>query len=252
MKLKEVFNVISNTAKETGASKPYIVGGMVRDILLSRLGDIKDIDITCGDSSSDKLGLALVKKFPQATYTKFSDGHGRLKFDKFYMDFSNNYNVNGIEKLVPIKNPTELQKEMFSRDFTVNALLMPLDLSKVHDVTSKGLKDLRDKKIDTCLDPAISLGNDPRRIVRVIYLCAKLEFSPADRVSSWIIKNKNVSAGIQQKYALDRLNSAMKYSPSITTNLAKQFGFESFLDESSLAMREMADNPELLLGVMNG
>ena len=62
MKLIELFDLLKSTAIENKLSVPYIVGGFPRDVLLKKVDDIKDIDITCGDDSSLLLGQKLVRK----------------------------------------------------------------------------------------------------------------------------------------------------------------------------------------------
>ena len=253
MRLKEIFDIIDNTAKEIGSTVPYIVGGMVRDIMLGKIENIKDVDLTCGDASSNQLGQALVSKFTGATYTTFNDGHGRLSFDKFDIDFSNNYNVPGIDAILAkdkIK-PTSINKEMYSRDFTVNALLMPLNLSKVYDLTNRGMQDLNAKKIDTCLAPEITLLNDPKRISRVVYLCAKLDFTPSERVVAWIQKNKTILNNVDKKYTMDKINKALEKNEVVAMKTISELGISNYIPETRATQDVLANNPELLLKVLN-
>lgn len=253
MKLKDVFNIISSTAKDIGSSTPYIVGGMVRDIMLGNIDKIKDVDLTCGDATSNKLGQALVSKFEGAKYTTFNDGHGRLTFEKFDIDFSNNFNVPGIDSILAKQNikATPIEREMFSRDFTVNALLMPLDLSQVYDLTKKGITDLNNKLIDTCLDPDITLKNDPKRISRIVYLCAKLNFSPSQRVINWVRNNKDILNDVDKKYTSDKINKALNKNKEVAIKIITELGINNYLPQTSETTEALSENPELLLKVLN-
>ena len=92
---------------------------------------------------------------------------------------SSNFNTPNITELLVkqgIKEPTDLQREMYSRDFTCNALLLDLDLKTVIDPTKQGVKDIHAKVIRTCLAPEITLTANKNRVVRAIYLAAKLDF----------------------------------------------------------------------------
>ena len=198
MNLKALLNIIKNVAKENNISTPYIVGGLARDIFLHKLKEIKDVDLTCGNKDSVKLGQLVVKQLPKSSLTIFNDGHAKMDFDNFAIDFSNNFNIPNIEallKMIDINNPTDMQKELYSRDFNVNTLLMPLDMSTILDITGKGINEINAKVIDTCLPPKITLGYDPKRIIRVVYLCCKLSFKPSSRVADWIKNNAAEIAG---------------------------------------------------------
>jgi len=253
MKLKNVFDIINITAKEIGSSKPYIVGGMVRDIMLGNVDKIKDVDLTCGDNTSHQLGQALVSKFDGAAYTTFNDGHGRLSFEKFDIDFSNNFNVPGIDSILIKQNIklTSIDKEMFSRDFTINALLMPLDLSRVYDLTKKGMTDLNKKLIDTCLDPDITLKSDPKRISRIVYLCAKLDFKPSERVIAWVKNNKEILNDVDKKYTSDKINKALSKNETVAIDIIAKLGINDYLPQTSDTRDALSENPELLLKVLN-
>jgi poly(A) polymerase len=254
MELKELLNVVHTTAKEIKTSKPYIVGGMVRDIVLKNFDDVTDIDITCGDSTSDNLGQALVKKFPQATYTKFSDGHGCLSFDRFKLDFSNNFQISNILdelKKIGIVRPKQMELELYSRDFTINTLLMPLDLTKIYDMTGLGIKHIMSKTIDTCLEPKITFTADPRRIIRVVYLSAKLGFHPSQRVIDWIRINPNVFESIGKKYVIDRLSKSIEKSPKITADIIKTLNIENIIPKSRVYTDFIINKPELLYKSLN-
>ena len=235
MKLIELFDIIKNTAIENSLSTPYVVGGFVRDILLKKVDEVKDIDITCGDNGSLLLGQKLVKKLPGSKLITFNDGHSRLSYQNLSLDFSNNFIVSGIDKILKEKgvfNKKEIYKEMYSRDFTMNALLLPIDMSTILDITTKGIKDIADKIIDTCLDPQITFGSDPKRILRVIYLCAKLGFKPSKRVANWILKNGNLISKVNSKYIKGRINAAISYNKDYTIKLLKELNLTQYIPET--------------------
>ena len=236
MKLITLFDIIKNTAIENNLPIPYIVGGFVRDILLKKVKDVKDIDITCGNESSLILGQKLIKKLPGSTLITFDDGHSRLMFENLAIDFSNNFVVPNIKKILTKKNidyKKPIYEEMYSRDFTINALLLPLDMSTILDITRKGIKDVNDKIIDTCLEPSITLYYDPKRILRVIYLCAKLGFKPSKRVSDWILKNGAMISKVNSKYIKGRINAAISYNKEYTIQLLKSLNLIKYIPETT-------------------
>ncbi len=255
MELKQLLYTINKVAANNNISKPYLVGGMVRDIALKRFKEVKDVDITCGNNQSDELGQLVLKEIPKATYTKFSDGHGCLHFEDFSVDFSNNFNINNIQNellKVGISKPTSMEKELYSRDFTINTLLMPLDLSKIYDLTTKGMSDILSKTIDTCLDPSITFLSDPRRIVRVIYLGVKLHFEPSKRVLEWVNKNTYIVSKVDKKYMTDRINKSLETDPEYTFELLKKLNMVKYAPNSNLYNDYITSDPKVLYQSLNG
>jgi len=255
MKLKELLFLIDNTAKENKLSKPYLVGGIVRDVAMKRFKEVKDVDITCGDANSDKLGQAVLSKISTATYTKFSDGHGCLNLQDMNVDFSNNFNIININdelSKIGINKPNSMEKELYSRDFYINTLLMPLDLSKIYDLTSKGMSDILSKTIDTCLEPNITFLSDPRRVARVIYLGAKLEFTPSKRVIDWIRKNTFIVSKIDKKYVTDKITKAMKVNSKYAFELIDMLGMKQYIPNNEIYNDYVTSNPEILYRSLNG
>ena len=222
--------MIDKTAKQNNFATPFIVGGFPRDIILKNFDNIKDVDLTCGNEDSSSLGEALVKLLPGSTFTIYNDGHGKLHFEDYDLDFSNNFKIKGIDqflKAAGINNATEMQKELYSRDFTINTLLMPLNLSTVYDLIGLGIEHINKKIIDTCLSPRFTFMSDPKRIIRVVYLGAKLGFMPSERVSTWIRNHPEMLKSAPEGYIKDKLNSALKKNKEFAIQLIKQLNLEN-------------------------
>lgn len=186
---------------------------------MKQLDNVSDIDITSGDKSigytSQEFGIKLAKKYNIVRRT-FDDGHSAIHIGDFKMDFSSNFNVDGIEAMlqkIGIKNPTEMQKEMFSRDFTCNALLLSLDLKSVTDPTGRGLKDINEKVIRTCLAPEITLVTNKNRVVRAIYLASKLDFDIDPKIVEFVKANPTSTKISTEKVTIEKLNEAFAKNP---------------------------------------
>ncbi len=182
MKLRDFLKSVEDSQVATNSSKVWICGGVARDKVLNRLDKINDLDLTTGDQSINTVFINLIKKLNQefpVNYKLMSDGHKTLEFSNFKVDFSSNYITPNIEYYLAklgVKNSTPLQQEMYSRDFTINSLLLDFDLKSMQDPTNRGLSDIKSKMIDTNLDPQITLLSFRNRVVRAIYLAAKLDF----------------------------------------------------------------------------
>lgn len=229
MKLGKLLSLIKAAAEKKGWSEPFLVGGLPRDKVLNNLSDLNDLDITTGDSDIYELADFLANKFGRnATYKKMGDGHSSLYVDNLKFDFSSNFVIPNIESIVG-KTLSALEQEMFSRDFTCNSLLLSLDLQTIEDPTDKGLLDIDNKILKTCVSPYITLGVDNRRIIRVIYLASKLNFSIDSNIIEYIRKNPSSIANISESFLSKKLNDALSYNKDYTIHLIKELQVAPYL-----------------------
>src|SRR5574338_707826 len=124
MKLRELLSQLKDVQNKIGASDPYICGGTPRDKYMGRLDNVADIDLTTGDKTIDYLSqefaIILRRKY-NVTRKTMDDGHSTIFIGNLKIDFSSNFVVNNIDAHLSkegIVEPTDMQREMFSRDFT--------------------------------------------------------------------------------------------------------------------------------------
>ncbi len=200
--------------EEIGAATPYICGGTPRDKYMGKLENIADLDITTGDKTVDYLSQEFYIEFRKkynVTRKTMEDGHSSIFVGSLKVDFSSNFMVHNIDHYLNqlgIKNPNNMQREMFSRDFTCNSLLLGLDLKQILDPTKRGLKDIKERKIKTCLAPEITLTSNRNRVVRAIYLASKLDFDLDDAIINYVSKNPQTVKISTEKSMTEKLNDA--------------------------------------------
>jgi tRNA nucleotidyltransferase/poly(A) polymerase len=224
MKLRDVLNLIAQIAKENDLSEPFIVGGVPRDKVLGRLDDLVDLDVSTGDEGSKFVGKELSMRI-NAPYKLMPDGHSQVLLGNFKIDFSSNFNIPGIDgilKRAGMKNPTDLQLEQYSRDFTCNSLILTIDLKTIKDPLGTGIKDIKNKLIKTCLPASITLGYDNKRVVRVLYLAAKLGFKIDDDITKWIKAHPESIGNATDEYVVKKLNKAFRANESRTIQLMNE------------------------------
>lgn len=224
MKLSELLRTVNTIAEQKGISTPFVCGGVPRDRIMGRNNDLNDVDLTTGDQGIHNLAkeCSIVLRSPKTQFLSMPDGHARILLGDFKLDFSSNWKVPNIESIlakVGIDSSTDMQKEVFSRDFTCNALLMSMDMKTISDPTNRGVKDIQNKKLITCLDPKITLGLDNKRVARVIYLAAKLNFTVDQDILNWIKQNPGSIKNCRPQYLSKKLTKAMKYNPEVTVKL---------------------------------
>src|SRR4029450_4815852 len=71
----------------------------------------------------------------------------------------------------------DIETDLLRRDFTVNALALALAEPELVD-PSGGLGDLAMQRLRTPMDPEISFGDDPLRMLRAARFVATLGFEP--------------------------------------------------------------------------
>ncbi|HSH35110.1 hypothetical protein, partial [Schnuerera sp.] len=182
-----------------------------------------DVDITTGDSGVHDLSRHLaIKLGPYADYVEMPDGHSSIHLEDIKLDFSSNFKIPGIVNILRragINNPTEMQKELYSRDFTCNTALMTMDLKTILDPTGLAIEDIKNKIIRTCLSPEITLGYDNKRIIRIVYLSAKLGFEISDDIVEWVRENGELVNNSSREYLTKKINKAMELDTQKTVEI---------------------------------
>jgi poly(A) polymerase len=235
MKLREIFQQMREVQKRIGASTPMICGGVPRDRYMGRLDHISDIDITTGDKTADyisqEFAIELKKKY-NVTRKVMPDGHSTIFIGNLKLDFSSNFVVSNIDELLSkrgIAKPIPLQKEIFSRDFTCNALLLSLDMKNLFDLTKNGFKDIKERKIRTCLSPDITLTSNRNRVIRAVYLAAKLDFDVDDSIITYVQKNPSSVRIATDKVLADKMNEAFTYDADKASTLLTKMNLWNYV-----------------------
>src|SRR5439155_1319302 len=131
---------------------------------------------------------------------------------------------------------SELEVDLSRRDFTVNAMAVRLPEREFVDPFG-GLKDLAAKRLETPLEPEVSFGDDPLRMLRAARFASSLELAPTPRVvaamRSMVPRLEIVSAE-RVRDELSKLLLSPK--PLLGLNLAVETG---------LAERVLAGSPAL-------
>ena len=149
----------------------YLVGGAVRDLLLSRA--LHDYDFVLPDQAL-VISRRLANQLGGAYYPLDAErGTARLIL---------NNELGGREVLdfASYRGP-DLESDLRDRDFTINAMALDLRDPQALIDPLGGAADLRQKRLRAC--SANSLSNDPLRVLRAIRLAAKfdLHIDPATR-----------------------------------------------------------------------
>ncbi len=232
MKLQELLQSIDLIREKNEIPEVYVCGGTPRDkYLTGSIKSIHDLDLCTGSNTAQLLAsevFGTLRKTNNIQLKKHEGGHSTLYFGNLQIDFSSHFVIPNVEKIVG-KPLSELQKEMFSRDFGCNALLLSLDMKKLFDPTDKGVSELKQKIIKTCLSPEITLNAYPNRAIRSIYLAAKLGFDLAPELENYIKQNPKVIQVSSQKSMIEKLNKAFEVDPDKSIHLLTKLGLWNYV-----------------------
>ena len=230
--------------------KSYLVGGMVRDLLLGL--DNLDMDIVV-ENDAKRLAEALVKKFSNC---ELSAKHDRFHTAKVV------FNINGKKipvdlastreeiyehsAALPTVSISDLKRDLYRRDFTINALavsLLPEDFGDVIDLFD-GLLDLKEKKIRVLHE--LSFIDDPTRMIRAVRFACKLGFrieENTQRLLKEAIDSKQFD-NLIEKIRGDRVKIEIRYLFNLP-NIEE--AIKTFFDSRIYQMVSTDLNPELSL-----
>lgn len=212
MKLDELLAIVENVATTNGLNKPFMVGGVPRDRVIGvidKKSEIRDIDITTGDKGSLKLAQLVHARLTGSNYNVFDDGHASVDFMGIHFDFSSNFMVPGIQEELArlgVKDSDSMKMELYSRDFTINTLLEKLDFSGIYDLTGEAINDIKGKVIRCPINPEITIGHDPRRILRAIKFAIKYDFNIQDELKTVMLNNRKAIQDLPTKFVQDKMN----------------------------------------------
>lgn len=206
---QEVISQLSNLAPD----RLYGVGGIVRDYLLGKPPVPTDIDLMV-EGDCIEVAKALHRLYPHTklqTFPKFLTAE--LVFPEFVLDIASArrefYPYPGAN---PQVTACSLEEDLQRRDFTVNALVIPIKPN--FTVTAgeiidrfQGLADLEKRLIRPI--KAGTFVEDPRRIFRAIRFAVKLNFALAAETVQEIVDT--IASNIHTDLGGSRLRAELLY-----------------------------------------
>ena len=222
---KPIFKIISDCSESLNVSS-YVVGGYVRDIILSgkKSNDIDIVAIGDGIELAKAVSNALPNKPKVSVYKTY--GTAMICHNNIDLEFvgarKESYQKNSRNPKVFTGSIEDDQKR---RDFTINALAISLnkvDYGKILDPFN-GIKDLNRKRIITPLDPNITFSDDPLRMLRAIRFASQLNFKVDDNCVDAIKKNCKRIKIITKERIVVELNKILESpKPSIGFKLLEK------------------------------
>jgi tRNA nucleotidyltransferase (CCA-adding enzyme) len=166
-RLETEFPELAALRRAAGETPIYLVGGAVRDLLLGR--DRSDVDVVV---EGDVAALARALGGEVTEHERFSTAKAAV--DGLEVDLARareeTYAAPGA---LPDVRPAGLERDLARRDFTVNAMALPLDGGELIDPHG-GLADLQAARLRVLHDR--SFVDDPTRALRAARYAARFGF----------------------------------------------------------------------------
>ena len=175
----KIFKIISEVACNENV-EAFVIGGWVRDLLLNRNNDEKDIDILVVGNGIDfagKVAARIDKGIKVAVFKNF--GTAMFRAYDYELEFvgarKESYSEDSRK---PAVETGSLEDDQNRRDFTINALAISLNKKDYGVLIDpfNGVKDLENKIIRTPLEPDKTFSDDPLRMMRAIRFSTQLDF----------------------------------------------------------------------------
>ena len=216
------FQKLTQTVDALGL-EAYIVGGYVRDFILKRPS--KDVDVVVvgsGIEVAQALSKALGKGATCSVFRNFGTAQVKWRHwetvDGKRVQQEEEIEFVGARKesyshdsRKPIVEDGTLDDDQRRRDFTINALAICLNQSRLGELVDpfEGLVDLEEGIIATPLDPDITFSDDPLRMMRCVRFATQLNFQIEEETFEALSRNKERIKIISAERIIDELNKIM-------------------------------------------
>ena len=185
----------------------YLVGGAVRDTLMGR--NAEDIDLAvCGDAYS--VGRQIADALG-GRCARLNDERQVARVTLRDADWTGNVDVAAIRG-------GNIERALLRRDFTINALALPMDMDAFDNVDgrlldpTRGLRDIQDGIVRMVSPDALS--EDPVRLMRGVRLAVQLGFSIDSATMDAISARATHVGGVPQERARDELMKLLQAQDS--------------------------------------
>lgn len=252
---KQVFDVFEQACN---LFNPKVVarvaGGWVRDKILGKESD--DIDFALENASGEEFAQKLKEEYNAkiqlnpAQSSQLESAKAFL-FNKIWIDICqlrcDEYSEDSRIPTIRVGSPLE---DSVRRDITINCLYFNINTKKVEDFCN-GIQDLKNRMINTPIDPMISFKDDPLRILRCFRFGSRFGFTVNPNIISAAAANlTELKSKVTHPRIEMELHKALTGSPSFEyLRLCIESGIFNFVfdefDEWSLDANAVLDRARI-------
>ena len=229
-----IYAYVRQAADELGCDA-YVVGGVVRDLVMRRHNtDIDIVTVGSGIELATRTAALISPDLHVNVYRNF--GTAQFHFEDSVIEFvgarRESYNRDSRK---PIVEDGTLEDDQLRRDFTINAMAISLNGEHPYTLVDpfNGLQDIADKIIRTPCDPDRTFSDDPLRMMRAVRFATQLNFTIFPETFEAIKRNAERLDIISEERIMDEFNKILHcIRPSKGIRLLDDSGLlERFLPE---------------------
>ncbi len=173
-----IYSLVAQAADQLGLTA-YVVGGVVRDLLLKRHNtDVDIVTVGSGIQLANATAALIDPALTVNVYKNFGTAQFRYKGCEFEFVGARKESYRH-DSRKPIVEDGTLEEDQLRRDFTINALAIALNGAHAFELIDPfhGIDDLQRKLIRTPCDPDKTFSDDPLRMMRAIRFATQLNFN---------------------------------------------------------------------------
>jgi tRNA nucleotidyltransferase (CCA-adding enzyme) len=167
-----------------------LVGGAVRDGLLDRLADRPDLDLVVAEDAIELCRRLARRHGGSCVVLDEQRSIARLVLRGWTVDLAR-------------RCGTDLASDLRRRDYTINAIALPLEAGASLLDPTGGLADLRQRQLVAVSEA--NLLDDPLRLLRGVRLAAELEFRLSAATRRWLVAHHHRLASVACERVLTEL-----------------------------------------------
>lgn len=247
---QEIFSILLNVVKTKSPSTTVrVVGGWIRDKLMGK--QPHDIDImvdNVGGSEFAKMVTDSLNLSGPHVIRANPENSKHIETSRMYIPISSGETVEiDVAKTrqdvyqgdsrIPTTTDATAEEDSLRRDLTINCIFYNINEDKIEDFTGRGLSDLKNKIINTPLDPYKTFSDDPLRILRCIKFSSRYGWDIAPDVFN-AMSNPELRQKLKTKVSRERKGIEIKEMlstgyPEVAVELLFDSGiFEDILQDS--------------------
>ncbi|HZD78671.1 MAG TPA: CCA tRNA nucleotidyltransferase [Actinomycetota bacterium] len=208
----------------------YLVGGVVRDLLLGRVREGAELDMATDATPTQT--TRVLRGWADRRYlagARFGTVGARKGDTSFEITTFRQEVYHEEHRRPSVTFAKDLETDLVRRDFTINAMAIGLPGGGFVDPCG-GVRALAARRLDTPLDPEVAFSDDPLRMLRAARFLSQLEVTPTPRVVQAIRELRDRLDIVSAERISDELSKLLVGSrPSkgldlvVSTGLAERF-----------------------------
>lgn len=205
-----IYKIVAQAADELGL-QAYVVGGVVRDLIMMRHNtDIDIVTVGSGIELAQRAAAIISPKLKVNVYRNF--GTAQFNYEGCVIEFVGARRESySRDSRKPIVEDGTLEDDQLRRDFTINAMAIALNGERQYELIDPfdGIGDIKRKIMRTPCDPDKTFSDDPLRMMRAVRFATQLNFDIYPETFEAIQRNAYRLEIISSERIVEELNKIL-------------------------------------------